>query len=306
MEPMNVAHLQHDIKKKLEKKFDDETLCDQYAWWLIEAVAHRAKEQLILEQRLVLNDDQLAQLTDWLNKIINKSMPIQYAIGFVPFLSVELFVEPPTLIPRPETEEICANLINQLIKLNNKKITILDIGTGSGCIALSLAKELPYATVYATDIADKALDLAARNAKHNELKNVIFLHSNVFTNVPVNIFFDLIISNPPYISEKEWEELDDSVAQWEDRNALVSQNDGLALIERIVKQTPNFLQKNKEMEQHNIPQLILEIGYKQADAVSRLLENAGFDAITIQKDLEGKDRSVTGRVKNVAIRSKEK
>lgn len=306
MESLNVAMLAREIEQKLQEKFNDQTLCNQYAWWLIEAVSQQKKAHLIAQQKIVLNKAQLEQLTHWLEKIINKSMPIQYAIGSVPFLDLEILVEPPTLIPRPETEEMCAHLIENLIKLNNQQLNILDIGTGSGCIALSLAKAFPDAQVYATDIADTALGLTSRNAQHNKIDNVTIIRSNIFNNIPKGVLFDIIVSNPPYVSPQEWEELDDSVAQWEDRNALIAQNEGLAIFERIVKQAPDFLRENKEMERLNIPQLVLEIGHKQGSAVSRLLENAGFDDITVQKDLENKDRTITGRVKDVAIRSKEK
>jgi len=287
--------LHHSVEKKLSKKYQDKTLCNQYAWWILESITGQKKEQLLARSADDLSKEQLDKLDEWLRKLIDKSMPLQYLIGSVPFLDLDIFVEPPVLIPRPETEEMCANLIEQLKTLNNQKINILDIGTGSGCIALALAKALPNAQVYATDISDAALELAEKNRKHNNIENVSFLNSNVFNNIPTGLTFDLIVSNPPYVAPEEWEKLDNTVTHWEDRNALVAQNKGLAIIERIAKKAPEFLKPNKEMDRLEIPQILLEIGYTQGHAVSRLLENAGFGVITIKKDLEGKDRIVTGR-----------
>ncbi len=306
MKQGTITALKRGIEQKLCEKYKDKTLCNQYAWWILQSITGQKQEQLIARAADDLSDEQLKQLDDWMDKLLNKSMPLQYLLGSVPFLDIEILVQAPTLIPRPETEEMTQEVIEQLKQLKNQKINILDIGTGTGSIALALAFALPNATVYAVDNAQVALDLAKQNAGHNKIKNINLLYSDVFNNIPVGLQFDLIISNPPYIAPEEWDALDDSVTQWEDRNALVAQNKGLAIIERIIKQAPKFLKENKEMELLAIPQLIIEIGYQQGATVSRLLENGGFGAITIKKDLEGKDRVVTGRVKNVAIQPAEK
>lgn len=299
-----LAQLQRDIEHTLHKHYHDTTLCNQYSWWILEAITGMTATQLVLETTLDLDDGQQEKLDAWMDKLINHNMPLQYLLGSTPFLDLELLLEPPILIPRPETEEMCDNVIQHLKKLKHKNLCILDIGTGTGAIALSLAHALPQAQIYAVDVVPQALELAQRNAEHNKITNVTFVHSDVFTNIPHGVTFDLIISNPPYIAPEEFESLDDSVVQWEDKTALVAQNHGLAIIERIVKHAPQFLRENKELERHNIPQLILEIGYLQGHAVTRLLENAGFDAITIKKDLEGKDRVAMGRVKHVAVHQK--
>ena len=296
--------LHRSIEEKLSEKYQDPTLCNQYAWWILESITGQKKEQLLARNIDDLSDEQLKQLDQWLEKLINESMPLQYLIGSVPFLNLEILVEPPVLIPRPETEEMCVELIEQLKPLLNQKINILDIGTGSGCIALALAKAFPDAQVWATDISDEALDLAEKNREHNNIKNVSFLNSNVFNNIPTGLTFDLIVSNPPYVAPEEWKKLDDTVTHWEDRNALVAQNKGLAIIERIAKKAPSFLKKNKEMDRLEIPQIILEIGYTQGHAVSRLLENAGFGDITIKKALESKDRIISHRFRGFHRRVK--
>jgi len=301
MKKGSIEALALSIEKKLGQKYDDPTLCQQYSWWILEALTGQKREQLIARSADDLTEEQLKQLDTWMHELIDKSKPLQYIIGSTPFLDLTLLLEIPTLIPRPETEQMVADLIDQLKKLYNKKINLLDIGTGTGCIGLAIAYALPDVHVYATDISEAALELAKINAQQNKLKNVTFIKSNVYQSIPTGLKFDLIISNPPYISQREWDELDDSVTQWENRQALIAPHEGLAIIEKIAQRAPQFLRKNREMERLNIPQLVLEIGYKQGTAVAKILEKAGFDAIKVKKDLEGKDRIVTGRVKNVAV-----
>ncbi|EKD23395.1 MAG: hypothetical protein ACD_82C00069G0001, partial [uncultured bacterium] len=196
-------------------------------------------------------------------------------------------VEAPILIPRPETEEICYFAINELNKLSNKKLNILDIGTGSGCIGLTLANAFPESIVYATDISSKALELANKNAKHNKINNIKFSESNVYSNLSENIKFDLIISNPPYITQEEFNDLNESVSKWEDKQALVAKKEGLAIIEEIIKNAQKYLKHNDEIKSKKIPQLIIEIGYKQGPSVSKLFQDSNFVDIVVKKDLEG-------------------
>jgi len=301
MKKKTIEALALSIEKKLGEKYDDPTLCQQYSWWILEALTGKKRNQLITHALNDLSEEQLAKLDKWINELVDKSKPLQYILGTAPFLDLNLLLKIPTLIPRPETEEMVADLVGQLEKLHNQKINILDIGTGTGCIGLAIAYALPNTQIYATDISDTALELAKTNAKQNNLTNVTFIKSDVYKNIPVGLKFDLIISNPPYISKKEWNELDDSVTQWEDYNALIAENEGLAIIEQIAQKASLFLRKNKEMKKLGIPQLILEIGHTQGAAVVKLLEKERFNDITVKKDLEGKNRIVTGRVKDVAI-----
>jgi len=285
-----------EIEKKLNTIYDDPILCRQYAWWLLEEVTHNQKEQLIIQDIILLDDDQEAKLNKWLDKLINEKIPIQYLIGAIPFGNIEILVEPPTLIPRPETEEWVIKLIKKLKQLQNQKITILDIGTGSGCLALALANALPQAKVVATDIASPALALAQKNAIHNGITNVTFIDSDIFEDLLSKSCFDLIVSNPPYISLAEWRKLDESVTQWEDKSALVAAGKGLEIIQTIIKNACTYINPHDELEEKKIPNIWIEIGYQQADAVVKLMEQAKFLNITVEKDLEEKDRVVTGRV----------
>jgi len=300
MEKKDVVKLSRQVEKILQKRYKDPVLCNQYAWWILEKITDKKQSELISLGAISLTRKQIATLEKWIDKQVAQHIPLQYLLGSVQFDDIEILVEPPVLIPRPETEEICYKIIELIKKIDDKKITILDIGTGTGCIALTLAKAIPRSTVYATDISDKALRLAEKNAKHNNISNVTFLQSDVYKNIRKDITFDLIVSNPPYISPEEWTTLDKSVTKWEDQKALVANNKGLAIIEKIVLQAPQFIKPNKQMSDKKIPQLIIEIGYKQGDLVAKLFEKAGLADIRIEKDLEQKDRFVTGRLMNVA------
>ncbi len=297
---IDVIVLIQQISKQLQLVYSDPTLCQQYAWWILEAIIKKNKAQLIAQEIIIFSPEEQNTINQWVDKLVNKKIPIQYLIGSVPFNAVEILVESPVLIPRPETEEWCLKLIKQLILLKNKRITILDLCAGSGCIALALAKELPQATIYASDLSQQAIALIKRNIAHNKILNVTTLHSDLFVSMPLDIQFDLIVSNPPYIALHEWEQLDKSVTVWEDPSALIADHDGLAIIEKIIIQAPQFIKPNSEIRERNIAQIIIEIGHQQGQAVVQLMEKSGYNNILVHKDLEQKDRTVSGRMDNVA------
>ena len=305
MEKRDVVSLSRDIENRLSVRYDDPILCNQYAWWMIESVTKKKKSELISQKEYNFTKEQIDTLGNWLQKQIDEKIPLQYLLGSVPFDDLEILVKPPVLIPRPETEELCYNIISMLKTLENKKLKILDIGTGSGCIALTLAKHLPESQVWATDISPEALELATKNAKHNNISNIKFLQSDVYKAIG-ETKFDVIVSNPPYIAEDEWKLLDESVTKWEDKQALVADNKGLSIIEQIVIQAPNFIIHNREIQEKKIAQLIIEIGHKQGPSVTKLFEIAGLIDIVVQKDLENKDRFVKGRVLYVATKKGDK
>ncbi len=294
---MKVIDLIHNSEHQLRMVYPDATECHQYAWWLLEKLTGKPKAQLIVQETIPLSTSDHNKLQDWLHKLVDEHMPIQYILGSVPFNDVDIIVKPPTLIPRPETEEWTCNLIDQLRSAHPEEgsLVILDLCTGSGCIAVALAKTFPYATITAIDIATSALLLTQENANHNNVTNVTCIKSDLYNALPQGAQFDLIVSNPPYIAEDEWCTLDVSVTHWEDKKALVASDHGLAIIERIIESAPRFLKPNNALEQHKIPQLIIEIGYAQGPIVKKLMDNAGYHDTQIIKDLEGKDRIVVGR-----------
>lgn len=295
-----LSSLIESIKKALLPTLHDPTLCQQYAVWLIQETTQKSELKLISDQEILWTDTHQKKLNDYLKALINEHMPLAYILGTMPFADLEIICKPPVLIPRPETEEWCLSIIDRL-KAQNQSLLILDLCTGSGCIALALAKSLTKAKVIGVDISDTALALARQNAIHNKASNVTFLHSDLFNEIPKKFTFDLIVGNPPYIRQQDWTTLDKSVTQWEDKNALIAEDDGLALLKRIINDAPEYIKKNLALEELKISQLFLEIDHTQGDSVAEYMKQRGYNQIKILKDLEGKDRVACGRVDNVAI-----
>jgi release factor glutamine methyltransferase len=286
---IDIFDLIRDISTRLEKIHDDPIARQQDAWWIAQALTKKTEADLIALKKIKLSDKQTIQLEQWLDAHINEHKPLQYILGFVPFNDLKILVEPPILIPRPETEEWAFNLAQKLKSLSDKNIAILDACCGTGCIALSLARVSPLAIVQGTDISEHAIQLSKKNALHNRITNTSFIHADLF---PQNndVKYDLIVSNPPYIPESEWSNLNPSITQWEDKKALISGKDGLDCIRGIIKNAKQWLKHNNEMKEKDIPQLVIEIDSTQGDAVKTLLEKAGFINVEILKDLEGKNR----------------
>lgn len=295
-----ITHLILALEKKLQSHFKDKTLCTQYAWWLLQAITGKTEIELISANDINWNEQHEHQLEQALDALINKHMPLQYLLGSTPFAGLDILVRPPILIPRPETEEWMCNFIEQLQPFRHEPLWILDLCTGSGCIALALADALPKARVYATDINDAALALAQENARHNQISNVTFLHSDIFNEISCEFKFDIIVSNPPYIDPRSWNTLEPSVRDWEDKNALIADDHGMALVKRIIDQAPSYIKANEQLKNAQIPQLSMEIDATQGQTVSTYMKEHAYNQIEILKDLEGKDRIATGRVDYVA------
>jgi release factor glutamine methyltransferase len=205
--------------------------------------------------------------------------PIAYIVKEKEFWSKIFFVSPDTLIPRPETEL----LVEKLIKIfREKKISILDIGTGSGCILISLLSELKKSKGTGIDISNKALLIAKKNADCHRISNVKFLGKSLESEL--NQKFDLIVSNPPYIKSSEIKNLQEDIKRYEPRIALDGGNDGLDLIRKVIYKTPSIL-KVKGM-------LALEIGNEQFKKVSEILIKKNFRIEHIIKDYKDNVRSI--------------
>ncbi len=267
---------------KLVKKIAIE-IPEQEAWWLVQKITSKNKSFLLLNRTIQLTSDQEITLFKWVNERINKK-PLQYILGSVPFCNLDILVKPPILIPRPETEEWSSDLIK---KLPNIPLNILDLCSGSGCITLALAKALPKARVIGLDIEQEAIDLALENKRHNDIHNVDFIKSDLYEAVHHKTF-DLIVGNPPYVSESDWLIMNPEITKWENKIALVANENGFFLIRKIIEQAKIFLNKNSLFK--NIPQLLIEIGDTQGKEVIQLLKNNNFTNISIKKDLAEKDR----------------
>jgi len=213
------------------------------------------------------------------------SKPVQYIVNEQEFMGYDFFVDDRVLIPRADTEILVEKII-ECFKNNNEDIKILEIGSGSGAIAISLDLFLKNASVVSVDISDKALEVARMNNKILKA-NVKFLKSNIFEKVDKNELFDVIVSNPPYIENKEYETLAKSVKEYEPKSALIAKDNGLYFYNEIIDKAVEFLKKGGI--------LAFEVGYSQSEKVKSEMQKKGYIDIEIIKDLKGINRVVVGR-----------
>ncbi len=283
-----------DLRNRLLIAYDNQIdQANNIARYIIESVLSYSSNDLIIKDEIFITQNDLNKINYIIDRHVNYNMPIQYLFGTVGFLDLKLNIESPILIPRQETEYWVHELINKIKKIKTSKFSILDLCTGSGCIGLAFAKEFKNSFIYAIDIFQQACNLTRKNAEKNNINNIKIINSDLYNNLE-NIKFDIILSNPPYISLEQYKNLDPMVKNWEDINALVAEDNGLEVIKRIVTQSNYWLRRNSEFEICDIPQLVLEIDYTQGQSVSNLLLNNGFSRAKIVKDLFGKDRVVEG------------
>lgn len=213
-----------------------------------------------------------------------QGQPIAYLVGERDFWTLTLTVNENVLIPRPDTE----TLIEAALPLiqNSVSTSVLDLGTGSGAIALSLAKECPNSRVTAVDYYEDALNVSIKNAERNNIKNVTFIQSNWFESLDSELSFDLIASNPPYIEPSD-PHLTQGDLRFEPVNALVAKDNGLSDLSIIIKTAPEYLSSNGW--------LIVEHGYNQAKQVAQLFQEFGFSSITLHRDLNNLPRCTLGQ-----------
>lgn len=243
--------------------------------------------QLYVQFERLVSSEELAAFKSLIQRRVNHE-PIAYLTGIKEFWSLSFKVGPGVLIPRPETE-VLVDRGSQIVD-RKSHLRILDIGTGCGIIAVSLAKELPLAWITAVEISDKAIHYAKENAEINKVSNQIeFVHNNFFTiDDPrsTNHAYDLVVSNPPYIPSHVIPTLDPTIHKFEPREALDGGVDGLDFYRKIAQSVPNLLSPKGIMA--------LEIGEDQAKAVETILKSAGFSNVEVIKDYAGLDRVVIG------------
>ena len=209
-----------------------------------------------------------------------RHVPLQHIIGHTGFMGLDFKVSRDVLIPRQDTETLVETVLD---REKDPAISILDLCTGSGCIAVSLKKLGGYSQVAASDLSDKAIGLAMRNASINDTE-IRLIKSDLFKDIDGR--FDVIVSNPPYIPAEEIETLSPEVRDHDPRMALDGGEDGLDIYRRIVSECGDVLNAGGR--------LYMEIGFDQAAAVGGLMEKAGFRDIEVVKDLAGKDRVIFG------------
>jgi release factor glutamine methyltransferase len=238
----------------------------------------------------IYDDDITEQQIQKINKLVNKlnqGWPFAYITGVKDFWTLELIVNQHTLIPRPETELI----VEKILDLTNKDFngTILDLGTGSGAIALSIASERKHASIIATDFSEQCLKVAKKNCDKYQLHNVEFIKSNWYEELKSKKF-NFIISNPPYVAEKDphLENL-----KFEPITALTSKNNGMHDIQTIIKHAKNHLLDSAVV--------MIEHGYEQSELVKSEFQKNGFIDIELIKDHAGLPRITMAKFQNLAI-----
>ena len=260
-------------KKNIQNPYLDTEL-------ILSKVINREREEILLNINNKLNNIDLLKFQNYLIRRYRKE-PIAYILGYKYFWKHKFLINKSVLIPRPDTELLIDETLKYLPIDKSKRI--LDVGTGSGCIVVSLLKERPKCTATAIDISKKAINVAKTNAKLHQLENKIN-----FINIDIDKYksnyYDLIISNPPYISEIELNRLEDDIKFHEPKVALSGGHDGLRDLTKVIIKSKKLLKLNGK--------LIIEIGYKQKYQCIRILNKYGFYVNKISKDFSGRDRCI--------------
>lgn len=249
------------------------------AWYLFSHVLEIDRSNYFLRSEETMPAEKMARFEKLLKKRMTR-MPLEYIIGETEFMGLPFYVNEHTLIPRQDTE--C--LVEELLPLVEGK-EVLDMCTGSGCIGISIATHANCRSMTLVDLSEEALEVAKRNAERNGT-DVSLLQSDLFENVTST--FDVIVSNPPYVTKEEWERLMPEVRDYEPQMALVGEENGLYFYRKIIEQSSRYL--------HDGGWLYFEIGCEQGEAVCELMKEAGYDRLSIKRDLAGLDRIVGGRL----------
>ena len=262
-------------KNKIESAHLDSQL-------ILSKILRKKREDILINLNKIINKEVVKKFNYLLSKRL-KNEPIAYILGSKEFWKHKFFVNRSVLIPRPETEHLVEEILKIIKKNESKKI--LEIGTGSGCIIISLLIERPKCHVTALDVSANALNVAKTNAKIHHLENKI-----KFINIDIDKFqsykYDLIVTNPPYINLSDLKRLDDDIKLYEPKLALYGGSDGYREIKKIISKSSKLLKYNGK--------LVMEIGDKQKMLTILELEKNGFFINKICKDLSGKCRVLIG------------
>lgn len=271
-----------ELRKVLSPKFGDGE-----AKAIIRLIFHHLKgwnaTDMVINEARPISDVTVSRIGEIMDRLM-KDEPIQYIVGEAYFYGMDLDVAPGVLIPRPETEE----LVDRIVKDNGvSDLHVLDVGTGSGCIAIALAHNLPFPVVDALDISEKALDIAKGNAR--KLKATVnFSRQDIFKFTPDPASLDIIVSNPPYIDESEKVSMEANVLDYEPHEALfVPDDDPLKYYRRIATIGIEALKPGGK--------LYFEINPRHASELKSMLQRIGYEDVEIYLDIHGKQRFITAR-----------
>lgn len=256
------------------------------AEWLVAAAAGLGRLEVWIRSERVLDAAASARLDGWVRRVA-RGEPLQYVLGTAPFMGRDFACDARALIPRPETEELCARVLADAKGWAHPAPAIADVGTGTGCLAVTLALECPAAAVTAIDLSPDALALARTNARRFGVEDrIVWRQDDLLTGVRAGSL-QAVVSNPPYIAEAEWAHLDPEVRDHEPRLALVGGADGLAVIRRLIEQAGHALAPGGRFW--------MEIGHTQGPAVRECLAQHGFRAVVTHRDCAGHERLVEAR-----------
>ncbi len=280
---MNIQQARQQLLLQLQPIYSGRE-AENIADWVIEHITTFSKTQCIIHKEAELNISQQHQLQLYTSKLM-EHMPIQYVLGEVWFYGYPFYVNKHVLIPRPETEELVDWIIKTVQNTTHKPVSIMDIGTGSGCIAISLKGSIPAATVTAVDISDDALAVAQKNASKQKVNidflKADFLDSSIWQQLPTP---QILVSNPPYIPYKEKEGMKENVKEYEPNDALfVPNSNPLIFYEAIA----NFALQHM----HPDSLLFVEVHENYGKDICILWKKMGF-GVVLKKDMQGKDRMI--------------
>ena len=247
---------------------------------ILSKVVNRKREEILLNPNIKLKNTDITKFKNYLFRRYQKE-PMAYILGYKHFWKYKFLINKSVLIPRPDTELVIEESLRYLPIDKSKKI--LDIGTGSGCIIISLLKERPKCVATAIDISKNALNVAKNNAKLHQLENKInFINIDIDKHKSSN--YDLIISNPPYINSIDLNRLDDDIKFHEPKIALSGGLDGFSSIKKVILKSKKLLKLKGK--------LVFEIGHKQKNISTKLLTENGFYINKISKDMAGNERCI--------------
>jgi len=278
--PLNIKEIRDVFLKDLCKIYDREEVMS-FFYWLSEHILNYKRVDVALFLNKELSTEELHAFTDAKKRLVNQE-PIQHIVGYAWFCNMIFEVNKHVLIPRPETEELVISVKNHWKSEAN--IKVLDIGTGSGCIAISLAKYLKNAEIQAVDISSEALKIAKRNAIKNEVE-IMFIQQDILQLEKLPHKIDVIISNPPYVRELEKEEIKANVLDYEPHGALfVTNNDPLVFYKKIAQLAKKALTERG--------MLYFEINQYLGKETVDMIKEIGFNKIKLHQDMFGNDRMI--------------
>lgn len=277
-----VISIYNYFKKELKNIYDNKELSSMF-FLICNELLNETKSYILNNWNRKLTESEILYFLNVIKRL-KKNEPIQYILGKAYFYGLDFFVNKNVLIPRPETEEL-VELIIHTYKSNNNSLLGIDIGTGSGCIAISLVKNIKRLNMIATDISADALNLAKKNSIKYNIKNITFVKNDILNknfHKELNYSYDFIVSNPPYVTLDEKYNLEKNVIDYEPHIALFAGNDPLIFYKSIIEFAVKYLKREGK--------LFFELNESKANELLKLFSTTVFSNVEILKDINNKNR----------------